>query len=142
MAQDRVAYFNVPGIFSPHRLTIRYPATEKEGSQSDASAAQFGEEEKQVNADDPPVEGPLETGGAAQAGEKRKEREADFLQEEIALNALELAAESEVSRLILFPASRKSQLESVTETLRPQQLQLQFLSTPSWLSCISPIRSA
>lgn len=71
MALERAACFNVPGIFSPHRLTIRYPPPEEEGDQSNASFAHVGE--------------------------KRKQAEAQLLEEEIALNALELATESEVS---------------------------------------------
>jgi hypothetical protein len=74
MALDRAACFNVPGIFSPHRLTIRYPP-ERDDSQLD-------------DVED------------AKVGEKRKEPEVPrgFLEEEIVLCALEIAAESEVGQ--------------------------------------------
>eukprot|EP00243_Klebsormidium_subtile_P004639 TRINITY_DN18789_c0_g1_i1.p1 TRINITY_DN18789_c0_g1~~TRINITY_DN18789_c0_g1_i1.p1 ORF type:complete len:460 (-),score=53.22 TRINITY_DN18789_c0_g1_i1:89-1468(-) len=88
MALERAACFNVPGIFSPHRLTIRYPPPEIEGAQEDA--------------------------GLAQVGEKRKQPEALFLEEEIALNALELATESEVFEKLFTSELQGSEHPSVT----------------------------
>jgi hypothetical protein len=49
MALDRAACFNVPGIFSPHRLTIRYPP-ERDDSQNGVEDAKVGEKRKEPEA--------------------------------------------------------------------------------------------
>lgn len=107
MAQNRVAYFNVPSIFSPHRLTIRYPEQTEAAGSNEGHAEQIVEDGKEERIEDSAAEGVPGTEESVQVGEKRKEREAEFLEEELVLNALELAAESEVSRHRLFDALKR-----------------------------------
>jgi hypothetical protein len=68
MLLDRGACFNVPGVFSPQTLAIRYPADDEVGCE----------------------------GGPVEVGQKRKAREAAWVVEEVALNAIIIGAESEV----------------------------------------------
>lgn len=60
MLLNRAACFNVPGVFSPQTLAIRYPADDEVGRE----------------------------GGPVEVGQKRKAREATWLLEEVALNAI------------------------------------------------------